>query len=154
MRLQLSLGSQLIRNHCLPDGHFAQMVVAPPQYWPHWTALRSTLTCWLCHPYFRKSCVSSHSTCINTALWRFLLSPVPQLKQIHSLIKHHPSFFLVLTSSIYFSVSASLRIITSCSTYGEILLLQAPFWGTVVVLISLDFRHCIDPMCIHMKGKC
>lgn len=74
--LQLSLDSQLTRNHCLPDGHLFQMPVAPAQHWPHCTALRSIVTCCLWHLYFRKSSVSSHSTYINTSLWRFLLSPV------------------------------------------------------------------------------
>lgn len=113
-----------------PDGHFSQMVVALAQPWPHCTALGSIPTCCLWHLYFRKYSVSSHSTYINIALWRFLLYPVPQLKWIHCLIKHNPSFFLVLTFCIYVSVSGSLRIITNCSTYGEILLLRAPFWAT------------------------
>lgn len=111
------LGSQLTRNHCLPNGHFSQRVVPPAQHWPHCTALRSILTCCLWHLHLRKSSVSSHSLYINTALWRFLLSSVPQLKQINCLIKYNPLFLLVLTSCIYLLVST-------------ILLLQAPSWGT------------------------
>lgn len=91
------------------------------------TARHSTYppACCLGHPYIRKSSVASHST-----LGRFLHSPVPRIKQIHCLIKHNPSFFFVLTSHIYLPVSKCLRIMTSCFTYGEILLLWVPFWGT------------------------
>lgn len=90
--LQLSLGSQLTRSHCLPDGHCSQMVVALAQHWPHCTALRSVLTCCLWHLYFRSS-VSSHSTYINTMLWSFLPSPVPQLKQKPDKAYLHSSLF-------------------------------------------------------------
>lgn len=142
---QLSLERRVVQERAgqltrKPDGPFSQMFVAPDQHWAHCTVFRSVLASCLWYLYFIKSSASSHSAYINNTLWSFFLSPIPQLKQSLCLIKHNPSFFPVPTSCVYLWVSASLRVTTSGSTYGEILQLPTPSRGYRVVVLISEYR--------------